>query len=92
MITVNFFTTLRIFLNQTQITVQVSPLKVFDLLHQCEAQLSKPFLHKLLDTDGQIIPGTMILLNGHNILHLNGLETIVKGGDVVALFPPGGGG
>ncbi len=34
----------------------------------------------------------MILVNGHNVLHLRGLDTELKEGDVVYIFPPAGGG
>jgi len=34
----------------------------------------------------------MILVNGHNVEHLNGLETPVGEDDVVSIFPPAGGG
>ena len=92
MITVNFFTTLRIFLNTNQVIIQATEMSVNELLRKSEEQVSKRFLHKLLNQDGQILPGVMILVNGRNILHLQGVDTIVKGGDVVAIFPPGGGG
>jgi len=48
--------------------------------------------NKLLDENGELKRGTIILVNGHNILHLEKLATPVKDGDIVALFPPGGGG
>ena len=34
----------------------------------------------------------MILVNGHNVLHLKGLDTELKEDDVVHIFPPAGGG
>jgi molybdopterin synthase sulfur carrier subunit len=36
--------------------------------------------------------GTIILVNRHNIHHLEGLQTPVNNNDVVAMFPPGAGG
>ncbi|AEC52457.1 molybdopterin converting factor related, subunit 1 [Pyrococcus sp. NA2] len=36
--------------------------------------------------------GYLILVNGHNIEHLQGLNTKLKHGDVVSIFPPAGGG
>ncbi|GAK51737.1 MoaD family protein [Candidatus Moduliflexus flocculans] len=92
MITVNFFTTLRFFLNTRQIQFPAAELDIQTLLHLCEERLCKKFLHKLLTPDDQVMPGTIILINGLNIHHLNGLKTVVTGDDVVALFPPGGGG
>ena len=92
MITINFFTTLRLFLNTSQLKINVVALSMHDLLRACEQHTSKPFLHKLLDPQGNLIQGAIVLVNGHHVLHLDGLQTIVKDGDVVALFPPGGGG
>ena len=92
MINVNFFGTLRVFLKTKQVRISTKELNVFELLQQCERQVSKPFLHKLMDEEGNIRPGTMILVNGQNVLHLQGMRTIVRNGADIALFPPGGGG
>lgn len=50
------------------------------------------FTEKLLDKDGGIAPGSIILVNGHNVLHLDKLETAVSNQDTVTLFPPSAGG
>lgn len=42
--------------------------------------------------NNEIMPGTVILLNGKNIAHLNGLDTIAKKNDTVDFFPPAAGG
>lgn len=34
----------------------------------------------------------VILVNGHNILHLDGPDTELATGDTIAMFPPAGGG
>lgn len=91
MITVNFFTTLRVFLKSKQVRIYADEISVIELLKQCEVQTSKPFLYKLLNEDGNILPGTMILVNGQNVLQLHGIYTVVRNGADVALFPPGGG-
>lgn len=92
MINVNFFGTLRVFLKTKQVRVSVDELSVFELLQQCETKVSNPFLSKLVDEEGNIKSGTMILVNGQNVLHLQGLRTIVRNGADIAIFPPGGGG
>lgn len=92
MININFFGTLRTFLKTKQVRITADELRVFELLQQCEARVSKPFLGKLVDENGNIRPGTMILVNGQNVLHLQGLHTIVRNGADIAIFPPGGGG
>ena len=46
---------------------------------------------KLLDVDDTIRPGTMLLIDGRNVIHAQGLETPVVG-EVFSVFPPAGGG
>ena len=46
---------------------------------------------KLLDVDDSIRPGTMLLIDGHNVIHAQGLDTPVTG-EVFSVFPPAGGG
>ncbi len=50
-----------------------------------------PITDLVLDGGG-IRKGYIILVNGRNVVHLNGLETPVGRGDKVAIFPPAGGG
>jgi len=50
-------------------------------------------LHGMLfDNDGQIKQLVIILKNGRNIVHLQGLTTKLEDGDVISLFPPVAGG
>lgn len=97
MITVNFYTILRLMLKLGEIqldAIREAPIR--DVLQKAETlvleQTGLKFLFKLLDADGTIKRGTIILINGKNILDTNGLNALVRDGDTVALFPPGGGG
>ncbi|MEW5722748.1 MAG: ubiquitin-like small modifier protein 1 [Thermodesulfobacteriota bacterium] len=47
---------------------------------------------KIFDPSGGLRPEVTVMKNGRNVLFLNGLETEVSEGDVVALFPPTFGG
>jgi molybdopterin synthase sulfur carrier subunit len=51
--------------------------------------LSEKLFHK---KDRTLKEGTIILVNGKNIFHLQLLDTVVDNGDVVSVFPPAGGG
>ncbi len=88
MITVNFFNQLKTLLKTKQIRIHASEISVFELLTQCETQASTPFIKTLLNEQGHLIPGTMILVNGQNVQHLEEMRTIVRNGADVALFPP----
>jgi molybdopterin synthase sulfur carrier subunit len=92
MITVKFFTLLRLHLKLHQVELDDSGGTVTEVLNQTQARVGTPFLAKLIDGDGELKRGTIILINGANIVHLDGLATEVRDEDVVSLFPPGGGG
>ncbi|WP_136526339.1 MoaD/ThiS family protein [Geomonas ferrireducens] len=62
------------------------------LLERFQAGERIPVTHKLVDDRRMLHTGTIILLNRRNVLHLDRLETPVRDGDVLALFPPGAGG
>ncbi len=93
MIKIEFYSLLRILLKQEKMNLAaLEQEQIGQLLLRVQQQLSTPFLHKLLDEQGELIPGTIILVNRRNILHLDKLETTVRDGDTIAFFPPGAGG
>lgn len=93
MVKVQFFSLLRMLLNLEQIDLPaVTAETVGQLLERLQKQLSTPFLHKLLSSEGELHAGTIILVNRHNIHHLEGMQTPVGDNDVIAIFPPGAGG
>jgi len=93
MVQIQFFSLLRMLLKQEQIDLPaVEGETVAQLLERIQQQLPTPFLHKLIDDDGSMHAGTIILINRQNIHHLDGLQTTVRDADVVAMFPPGAGG
>lgn len=93
MIQLEFYSLLRLLLKREKLELPAEQAAtVGQLLQRAQQQLTTPFLFKLLDEQGELIPGTMILLNRKNILHLDKLNSAVRDGDVVALFPPGAGG
>ncbi|HPJ40278.1 MAG TPA: MoaD/ThiS family protein [Spirochaetota bacterium] len=92
MIRVRFFTTLRFLVKREDIFLDRKNVRVRDLLDDVQHKIPVKFLHKVLDESGGMKRGTLILVNGRHVHHLEGLNTIVEDGDVVSLFPPGGGG
>jgi molybdopterin synthase sulfur carrier subunit len=93
MIKVRFFTLLHLLLNRREMElVSVPGEQVDGLLARLQEQIEIPFLHKLTAENGELKVGTIIMVNGKHVLHLDGLKTPLNDGDEVALFPPGGGG
>jgi MoaD family protein len=64
------------------------------LIHQLAAELGDPFSQAALDPQtGGVRRELAILVNGRHYTHLpDGLETVLKDGDQVAIFPPVAGG
>ena len=91
MIKVKFFTLLRLIVKIREVQIEADNICVKDFLHLCEEKVKVKFIHKLLE-NGKLITGTIILINGKNIHHLDKEKTIIQDGDLVELFPPGGGG
>ncbi len=93
MVTLRFFTLFRLDLGIKELKLGLEkPEKLIKVLELAEMKSPKPFIYKLIDGDGNLLHSAIILLNGKNVHHLNGLDTLVKDGDNIDLFPPGGGG
>ncbi|MBN1197585.1 MAG: MoaD/ThiS family protein [Candidatus Aminicenantes bacterium] len=93
MIRIRFFTLLQLLLNRKELELAFVPGETMrSLLERIQARIKTRFLHKLLQEQGNLKTGTIILVNGKNIHHLQKLDTPLSDGDEVALFPPGGGG
>jgi molybdopterin synthase sulfur carrier subunit len=93
MLRVRFFTLLHLLLNRKEMELSFVPGEtVRDLLSRVQEQIETPFLHKLLGESGEMKIGTIIMINGRHIFHLDKVNTLLSDGDEVALFPPGGGG
>jgi len=93
MIKVKFFTLLRLYLDIDELDIEADQVNVRSLLDMVCEKIGNEMVHKkLLDADGSLLTGTIILKNGHDILHMDELDTIIENGDSVSLFTPGGGG
>ena len=92
MIKIKFYSLIRMHLGINEIEVKTDSTTIIELLQITEKQINQKFIDQLIDINNQIIPGTMILINGRNIFHLDKLGSIVRNGDEISIFPPGGGG
>lgn len=90
---VKFYGTLRLSLGVESVEVPIEHHEnIRDFLKKTEVVIKNPFLEKLIDDTGKLIPGSIILVNKVNIFHLSKLETEVKDADEIGIFPPGAGG
>jgi len=62
---------------------------ILDFIKEKNADLFKKIIDFWNTKEG---PKLIILLNGRNIVHINGLKTKIKDNDIIDIFPPGGGG
>ncbi len=92
-IKVKLFATLRLSLGVSSVDIEVNgPKTVEEVLRICSEKLGRNISEKLLEEPGKLLQGSMILVNGKNILHEEDLNTKVFPGDVISLFPPLSGG
>ncbi|MBY0144828.1 ubiquitin-like small modifier protein 1 [Neobacillus niacini] len=87
----------RVFANLRQICggvgVEVIPegQRVIDVLDKMVEMF--PYLKdEIFTAEKELLPFVHVFINGRNIIHLDGLVTIVKETDQFALFPPVAGG
>lgn len=66
-------------------------VNIKDLIERLDDDFSGYFSEKLLEA-GKIKTGSIILVNGKNIFHINKLKTKIHDKDIVTLFPPSAGG
>ena len=92
MVKIKFYSLIRMHLGINEVEVKADSITIYELILKTEKQIEKKFLDQLIDAEMQILPGTMILINGRNIFHLDKLDSIVQDGDEISFFPPGGGG
>ena len=91
MIRVDFFANLRLLVGHKSMEM-TAPRDIRALLKNLEAHLGERFGKAILNSDGELKNGVIILVNGTNIHFLRNLDTRLDNDDKVAIFPPVGGG
>ncbi len=93
-INVKFFATFRDLLGLKELQLETGSkenLKLIDLLESLFQRFGENFRSKILE-NGNIRPKVNIMINGRNIKFLDGVNSPLKDGDIVAIFPPVAGG
>ena len=91
MIKIKFYSLLRTFIEQNEIDIIADNTSIYNVIIKIEELTNKDLRSELVE-DHEIISGTIILVNGRNIFHLDKLNTVIKDGDNIDIFTPGGGG
>ncbi|MGM0419515.1 MAG: ubiquitin-like small modifier protein 1 [Bacillota bacterium] len=92
-IQVKLFSLFRKYISDRELELPAEETKtVQDMISILDERYEDVFSQKLIGDEGTVNPGAIILINGHNILHLDGLDTELNEGDKVAIFPPSAGG
>jgi molybdopterin synthase sulfur carrier subunit len=95
-VSVRFFTSLREILGNKEETVEFSEgekVTVGNVLEALKRRYGKPFVENVYDQKtGEIKGFLQLLVNGKSASTLNGLQTELGDGDVLAILPPVGGG
>ena len=91
-IKVNFYATLRQTTGLSSVEVETrSPVSMRQLI-ELACEKTTPKLRADLLEGPAIKKGTLLLVDGRNVLFLDGLDTVVNDQQEIAFFPPGGGG
>jgi len=87
-----FFATYRDITKCKELSISAPP-DVWALLNTLGDTYGEQIREKLFTKDGgEIGEDAIVLLNGRNIIHLNGKDTLLKESDVVSIFPMVAGG
>ena len=89
--TVKYFATIRTYTGETERHIDDAPANLRELLTSLAARYGTSFRRAVFSgdrLDGEII----ILVNGRNVLHLDGLETPLAADDEISVFPMVAGG
>jgi len=89
--TVKYFATIRTYTGETERRVEDAPADLRELVTALAGRYGTSFRRAVFSYDelnGEII----ILVNGRNVLYLQGLDTPLKADDEVSIFPMVAGG
>ncbi len=95
-VSVRFFTSLRELIGRKEETLEFpegAAVKVDTVMEVLRQRYGKPLVEYVYDCETGDVKGFLqLLVNGKSVTTLNGLQTELSTGDVLAILPPVGGG
>ena len=92
MITVKLLASLRKLAGGRELIVPLKPGGTVGDLFQAIGEVNPEIRAKVIDEDGELTGIVQVLLDGRNVLWLDGLDTIIDPEQTVTLIPPVAGG
>ncbi len=89
---IKYFATLRDITHTTEETITEPSQTLDELIHFLCRKYGKAFAKWVTCEDGGFGSLSIFLINGQDYRSLQGLQTEIKDGDVISLFPPIAGG
>ena len=91
-IRVKFFAALWEITGEKEIELDGTDMTVREVLQKLIERYGEKFKKEIMENDDKVKDHYVILVNGRNIVFLDGINTKVKDGDLISVFPPVGGG
>lgn len=89
--TVKYFATIRTYTGETERRVEDAPADLRELVTALAGRYGTSF-RRAVFSDDELNGEVIILVNGRNVLYLQGLDTPLKADDEVSIFPMVAGG
>ena len=89
-VTVRMFTSLRALTGTREMELEAADVQ--EVITKLSKQFGEKFNQMILESDGSLKTYYHVLVNGRHVRLQQGLQTPLSDGDIVALFPPIGGG
>ncbi|HME55652.1 MAG TPA: MoaD family protein [Candidatus Lokiarchaeia archaeon] len=85
---VEFLAALRIFTKERRMDIEVPEgATITTVLNELHQKFGDGKAERIFDTSNGVSPALIILVNGTNIKNLDGIDTLVQDGDVIACVP-----